>query len=81
MIDSVPNNGVLVSPLHLLIATSKLEWMLLKHDHKPIWGGKRCRSAFDNGVSTFEELSPRAKQAFLRYPLKFSNSHHAYLPV
>lgn len=44
-------------------------------------GGKKMSLSLDNGVSTFEELSPRAKQAFLRYPLKFSNSHHAYLPV
>ena len=37
---------VLVSPLHLLMAVSELEWMLLKHNQTPLWGEKRCRSAF-----------------------------------
>lgn len=39
------HHGVLISPLQLLLGTSEVEWMLLKHDYTPLWGEKRCRSA------------------------------------
>lgn len=68
MIDSVPNNGVLVSPLHLLIATSELEWMLLKHDHKPIWGGKICRSALTTASLLLKNYHLAQSKLFSRTP-------------